>query len=54
MLFQQNLAQSLIAVVVVVIVAHSIKLEELLPLFPLVLKAIEEMRPGEIRRVGAA
>jgi hypothetical protein len=48
--FQQNVVQSLIAVIVIVV--RRIKLEDVLPHLPGVLKAIDEVRPGEVRRVG--
>ncbi len=50
--FQQNLAGSPLGVVV--LVARSNALEDLLPLVPSLLEAIRDARPGEIRRVGTA
>jgi predicted nuclease of predicted toxin-antitoxin system len=47
--FQQNLAGS--PLIVVVLIAQSNKLEDLLPLVPSLLHAIRDARPGEIRRV---
>jgi hypothetical protein len=49
--FQQNLVVS--SLIVIVLAARSTKLEDLLPLAPLILAAIHDARPGEIRRVGA-
>lgn len=48
--FQQNLAGSLLGVIV--LVARSNALEDLLPLVPAILEAIREARPGHIYRVG--
>ena len=48
--FQQNLAGAKLGVIV--LVAGSNKLDDLLPLVPEALAAISEARPGEIRRVG--
>jgi predicted nuclease of predicted toxin-antitoxin system len=50
--FQQNLSGSPLAVIV--LVAHSNTLEELIPLVPNLLAAVTEVRPGEIRRIAAA
>ena len=47
--FQQNLSRS--ALRVVVLVAPSNALEDLLLLVPSVLRSIPETRPGQIRRV---
>jgi predicted nuclease of predicted toxin-antitoxin system len=49
--FQQNLSGSPLAVVV--LVAASNVLEELLPLVPALQQAVRDGRPGEVRRVGA-
>jgi hypothetical protein len=48
--YQQNLAQSRLAVIV--LVAPSNTLEDLMPLVPFVLKAIGDVRSGEVRRIG--
>ncbi|HWB48692.1 MAG TPA: DUF5615 family PIN-like protein [Stellaceae bacterium] len=48
--YQQNLGGSPLRIVV--LGARSNKFADLLPLVPAVLLAIEEARPGEIRRVG--
>jgi hypothetical protein len=48
--FQQNLAHSLLRVVVVV--APSNTAEDLVPLMPLIRQAIPSMQPGEVRRIG--
>lgn len=48
--FQQNLSNTRIGVVV--ICAASNALEDLLPLVPAVLKAIESVRPGDVLPVG--
>jgi predicted nuclease of predicted toxin-antitoxin system len=48
--FQQNLAGAPLGVVI--LVAQSIRLEDLLPLIPSLLSALREVRPGEVRRVG--
>jgi len=48
--FQQNLARSSLRVIV--LVAPSNALEDLLPLVPGVLQAIPSARPSEVRRVG--
>lgn len=50
--YQQNLAGSPLRVVV--LIARSNTLEDLLPLVPSVIDAIREVKPGEVRRVGAA
>jgi hypothetical protein len=47
--FQQNLAQSLLAVIV--LAAPSNALEDLLPLVSSIDEAIAETRPGEVRRI---
>jgi len=49
--FQQNLKVSGLFVVVVVLVAPSNKLEDLLPRVPGALEAIARAKPGEIERV---
>jgi predicted nuclease of predicted toxin-antitoxin system len=48
--FQQSLAQFPIAIVV--LVTRRIKIADLLPLVPGVLRALESIRPGELVRVG--
>jgi predicted nuclease of predicted toxin-antitoxin system len=48
--YQQNLARSPLGVVV--LVAPSNALEDLLPLVPGLLSAIPESRPGQVMRVG--
>ncbi|MFI4947726.1 MAG: DUF5615 family PIN-like protein [Alphaproteobacteria bacterium] len=48
--FQQNLAGS--PLMVIVLIAPSNKLEDLLPLVPSLLRAIRDTRVGEIRQVG--
>jgi predicted nuclease of predicted toxin-antitoxin system len=48
--FQQNLARS--PLYVIVLVAPSNALEDLLPLLPAVLQAIPDVRPGHVQRVG--
>jgi hypothetical protein len=50
--FQQNLAETNLGVIV--LVAQSNKLDDLLPLVPAVLSMVEDLRPGEIRRVGSS
>jgi hypothetical protein len=50
--FQQNLSGAPLGVVV--LVAASNALEDLLPLVPLMLEAVREVRPGEMPRVGLA
>jgi predicted nuclease of predicted toxin-antitoxin system len=50
--FQQNLAG--MPLIVIVLVAASTKLEDLLPLAPSAVDAIRDARPGEVRRVGGA
>jgi hypothetical protein len=47
--FQQNLAQS--PLYVLVLIAPSNALEDLLPLVPALLLALRDSRPGEVRRV---
>jgi predicted nuclease of predicted toxin-antitoxin system len=49
--YQQNLAGSPFRVVV--LVARSNRLEDLLPLVPATLDALQDIRPGEVRRVGS-
>jgi hypothetical protein len=48
--YQQNLARSPLRVVV--LVARSNKLEDQLPLVPAILAALQDIRPGEVCRVG--
>ena len=48
--FQQNLAHSRLPVIV--LVASSNTMEDLVPLIPLVLEAMRSMRSGEVRRIG--
>ena len=50
--FQQNLSGAPLGVVV--LVAQSNALEDLLPLVPPLLQAVRDTRPGEVRRVGAS
>jgi uncharacterized protein (DUF433 family)/predicted nuclease of predicted toxin-antitoxin system len=50
--FQQNLAQSQLAVIV--LVAPSNTLDDLAPLVPLILQAVANTLPGEVRRVSLA
>ena len=50
--FQQNLAQS--SLCVIVLVASSNALEDLLPLVPALLEVLKNGRPGEVRRIGSA
>jgi hypothetical protein len=50
--FQQNLAGSPLGVVV--LVARSNALEDLLPLVPSVVEAFQDVQPGEVRRVGTS
>ena len=50
--FQQNLTGS--ALRVIVLVARSNTLEDLLPLVPTLLLAIKDARPGEVRQLGSA
>jgi predicted nuclease of predicted toxin-antitoxin system len=50
--FQQNLTGS--SLIVVVLIARSSKLEDLLPLVPSLLQAVQDARPGEVRRVGTS
>jgi hypothetical protein len=49
LIYQQNVAGS--AIGVVVLIARSNTLEDLLPLVPSVIDAITEVKPGEVRRV---
>jgi predicted nuclease of predicted toxin-antitoxin system len=49
--YQQNLAGSPLRVIV--LLAQSNKLEDLLPLGSAILAALQDIRPGEIRQVGA-
>jgi len=49
--FQQNVAA--LKVGVVVIRAASSRMADLLPLIPALLAALDGIRPGELRRVGA-
>jgi predicted nuclease of predicted toxin-antitoxin system len=53
--FQQNLQQNLAysPLGVIVLVAPSNALEDLLPLVPSVLEAVRNARPGSVQRVGA-
>jgi hypothetical protein len=48
--YQQNLTQ--LALRVIVLVAPSNTLEDLLPLVPVVLETIQQIQPGQIVRVG--
>ncbi len=48
--YEQNV--STLAIAVVVLVAGRNKLEFLLPLAPELRKVLEEIKPGEVRRVG--
>jgi len=48
--FQQNLDRSSLRVIV--LVAPSNALEDLLPLVPSILEAIPRVRPGQVQRVG--
>ena len=48
--FQQNLEQS--SLCVLLLVAPSNALEDLLPLVPALLEAVRVSQPGEVRRVG--
>ncbi len=48
--FQQNLAGSPLCAIV--LIARSIKIEDLLPLVPSLREAIRDIRPGEVRQVG--
>ena len=50
--FQQNLAGSPLGVVV--LVARSNALEDLLPLVPSVMEAVRDVQPGEVRRIGTS
>ena len=49
--FQQNIAGLELSVLLVL--AHSNRMVHLRPLVPAILEAIEAVRPGELRRVGA-
>ena len=49
---QQNISR--FAIAVVILVAKRNKLEFLLPLAPELRKVLDEVRPGELRRVGKA
>jgi hypothetical protein len=49
--FQQNVAASGIAVVVAV--ARTNRLKELRPLVPAILTALQQVKPGQLVRVGA-
>jgi hypothetical protein len=49
--FQQNVAASGIAVVVVV--ATTNRLKELRPLIPAILASLQRVKPGQVVRVGA-
>ena len=48
--FQHNV--STLAIAVVVLVARRNKLEALLPLAPELRRVLEQVRPGQVRRVG--
>lgn len=48
--FQQSVAS--FAIAVIVLVAHRNKIEFLLPLIPELERALGEVQPGEVRRVG--
>jgi predicted nuclease of predicted toxin-antitoxin system len=48
--YQQNLEAAELGVVV--LVAHSTRLQDLTPLVPALIEAIESVEPGELRRVG--
>jgi predicted nuclease of predicted toxin-antitoxin system len=48
--FQQNLTGSPLCAIV--LIARSIKIEDLLPLVPSLREAIRDIRPGEVRQVG--
>ena len=48
--FQQNLSRFSIGVIV--FIARSNKIEDLLPLVPRVLEAISSIRPGQVQRIG--
>jgi hypothetical protein len=45
-----NLAESPLCAIV--LIARSIKIEDLLPLVPSLREAIRDIRPGEVRQVG--
>ena len=49
LIYQQNVAGS--AIGVVVLIARSNTLEDLLPLVPSATDAVREVKPGEVRRV---
>ena len=49
--FQQNIAGFELGILLVL--AHSNRMVYLRPMVPAILEAIEEARPGELRRVGA-
>ena len=49
--FQQNLLGSPLCAIV--LIARSIKIEDLLPLVPSLLEAFRDSQPGEVRQVGA-
>jgi predicted nuclease of predicted toxin-antitoxin system len=49
--FQQNLRGS--SICALVLIARSIKIEDLLPLVPSLLEAIRDAQPGEVRQVSA-
>ena len=48
--YQQNLRRAALGVIVVR--AFSNRIQDLRPLTPAVLAALDEIRPGEVRRVG--
>ena len=50
LIYQQNLVGS--AIRIIVLVARSNTVEDLVPLIPSVIAAIREVKPGEVRRVG--
>jgi predicted nuclease of predicted toxin-antitoxin system len=50
--FQQNLARSSLFVLVLVAVSNA--LEDLLPLAPALMEAVRDSRPGQVRRVGVS
>ena len=49
--FQQNIARFELSILLVL--AHSNRVVHLRPIVPTILEAIESVRPGELRRVGA-
>jgi hypothetical protein len=49
--YQQNLTGSPMRVIV--LVSRTNKIDDLLPLVPALLQAIQDVRPGEVRQVGA-